>query len=108
MAHYTLKQGGRVLNVIPNALHMNDDVDERACCVVVQQCCCVSCLLSAGHIYELCTYCIAWCIANMSLLSQKSEQNQLTKQEMETLQDLVMNTPRERNHIAENDSIPQV
>ena len=43
--HYVLKQSGRVLNVVPNALSMNQDVDERACCVVVQECCCIAALV---------------------------------------------------------------
>ncbi len=67
MAHYTMKQCGSVLNVVPTALHMNDDVDERACCVVVQECCCLFCLTKFRWGYDICTWCLAYIIAGEPL-----------------------------------------
>ena len=62
MSHFVLKQGGRVLNVIPNAMGMDRDTDERACCVVVQQCCCWPCLFSC---FGVAYYAIADCIESI-------------------------------------------
>jgi hypothetical protein len=63
MAHFVLKQCGRPLNAIPNALDMSRDVDERACCVLVQQCCCFTCVPTCGYLIseglKMCLECVS-------------------------------------------------
>ena len=37
-----MKLMGKALNKVPDALHMSEDVDERACCAAVTcECCCI-------------------------------------------------------------------
>ena len=40
-----MKSMGKALNKVPDALHMSEDVDERACCALLtRDCCCCGCL----------------------------------------------------------------
>ena len=44
-----MKSMGKALNKVPDALHMSEDVDERACCALLtRDCCCCGCGICAS------------------------------------------------------------